>query len=584
MEKLRQKWNRAHLNHKVAIIAVVSIMIPSIIFIPILFGSMLNNTLNNELNSLKYKIDHESKRILTNVESLQIVERFFLGDNDLEEFLILANERTITARESIDFYANTLTTLERMVNSNPLLYQVRLYLPHNNVQEMMPIIYHEERKNNMYWATQDGWNFSYVDNLFPSAVTKELLMAHVSKIYNEDTLIATMEVSMTMQNMFNSIYEPEDGEQTIFIDNRGIVHGVSDLEMVKTILSDIDERHKSKIYYKIYNANNYVIGYTPIEALNGSMIIFKDITKQMQLLINTGYVVLFIVATVIIAITAISNRIISKLFTKFYDILYSIHEIQRGDLSIVIEEDGDDEINELGIQINKLTHQIKELMEENISREILIKNSEIKALQNQINAHFIYNVLESIKMMAEIEEQYEISDAVTALGKLLRYTIKWTNSNVTIEEELEYIKNYMVLINLRFDYEVLLDIQIDETVLKQSIPKMSLQPIIENSLYHGIEDIAQDTTIYIKGVREGSQIYIEIMDTGKGMTPQELDRLAKRIDGAIETTGGSGNSIGLKNVQDRISMCFGDEYRIRIESQYGSYTKVRVYLPVTAYF
>ncbi len=185
MQKLRQRWSKASLNHKVAIIAIAGISIPSVIFIPIFFGTMRSSTLNNELQSMEYKVNTQSRQISTNVETLKIVERFFLGDTDLEDFLITAAERPITAQESINFYTDTLTTLERMVNSNPTLYQVRLYIPHQNVQEMRPLLYHEGRMNQLHWAREQGWNFSYIDNLFTTSVTKELIMAHVSKIYND---------------------------------------------------------------------------------------------------------------------------------------------------------------------------------------------------------------------------------------------------------------------------------------------------------------------------------------------------------------------------------------------------------------
>ena len=155
-------------------------------------------------------------------------------------------------------------------------------------------------------------------------------------------------------------------------------------------------------------------------------------------------------------------------------------------------------------------------------------------MQNQINAHFIYNVLESIKMMAEIDEEYAISDAVTALGKLLRYSMKWVSGNVLVEQELEYIKNYMALINLRFDYEIYLSLNLPELVLKQEIPKMSLQPIVENAIYHGIEQMAEDTNIYIKGILDGDDCVIEITDAGKGMSEEEVEKLRLKIAGKIE--------------------------------------------------
>ena len=109
---------------------------------------------------------------------------------------------------------------------------------------------------------------------------------------------------------------------------------------------------------------------------------------------------------------------------------------------------------------------------------------------------------------------------------------------------------------------------------------MSLQPIIENAIYHGIEEIAEDTSIYIKGTLSENYCIIEITDSGKGMTEEETRRLQKKIEGEIETTGSSGNGIGLKNVQDRIKISFGEEYGISIASMKDCYTKVIVKIPL----
>jgi two-component system sensor histidine kinase YesM len=238
-------------------------------------------------------------------------------------------------------------------------------------------------------------------------------------------------------------------------------------------------------------------------------------------------------------------------------------------------------MGQLGHEIDIMLDTIERLMNENLARELLMKNSEIKALQNQINVHFIYNVLESIKMMAEIDEKYEISDAVTSLGKLLRYGMKFSSKNVTVEQEIEYIRNYLDLINLRFDFEIILAINIPQFIYKQEIPKMTLQPIVENAIYHGIEELAEDSSIYIKGYVEGEDILIEITDSGKGMNQATIEQLQKKIAGEIESGGGSGNGIGLKNVQDRIRISFGPRYGISLYSKEHCYTKVVVRLPIT---
>ena len=170
---------------------------------------------------------------------------------------------------------------------------------------------------------------------------------------------------------------------------------------------------------------------------------------------------------------------------------------------------------------------------------------------------------------------------MTALGKLLRYSMKWVSGNVLVEQELDYIKNYMALINLRFDYEIFLSLNIPDIILKQEIPKMSLQPIVENAICHGIEQMAEDTNIYVKGIVEENDCVIEITDAGRGMTEEEVERLKLKIAGKIDSGGGSGNGIGLKNVQDRIHIAFGEKYGIEVASKIGCYTKVIVRIPMT---
>ena len=194
---------------------------------------------------------------------------------------------------------------------------------------------------------------------------------------------------------------------------------------------------------------------------------------------------------------------------------------------------------------------------------------------------YLLSVLsKSLLEAARIDGANEISDAVTSLGKLLRYGMKFSSQNVTIEQEIEYVKDYLDLINLRFDYRINLALNIPPHIYKQEIPKISMQPIVENAIYHGIDDLAEDASIYIKAHQEGTDFYIEITDSGKGMTEKEIEHIQKKIAGEIEAGGGSGNGIGLKNVQDRIRISFGEEYGISIFSKENCYTKVVVKLPI----
>ena len=223
-------------------------------------------------------------------------------------------------------------------------------------------------------------------------------------------------------------------------------------------------------------------------------------------------------------------------------------------------------------------------MKDNLEREMDIQNAETRALQNQINAHFIYNVLEAIKMMAEIDEEYEIADAVTSLGKLLRYSMKLESGGVRLERELDYIQNYVALMNLRFDYVIRLELDVPSQLMGQLVPKISLQPIVENAVVHGAAVLAADTAITLRGTldRPGGSFTISITDGGQGMDEAALARLRRQINGEEPARSSSGNGIGLKNVQDRIQMAFGSAYGLGVDSQPGRGTTVTAVFPYRA--
>ncbi len=593
MKKIAEYFRNAKLNIKFTIIIVLFTVVPLCISIGALFHIMIQNVIDENISYMQYTMERNSDNMATRIDSVNMSTQFFLSDDSLKQVLNASvSGEELSTEDWLKFKNIEVSSLERLVNNNPLLYSVRVYAVNDQVQEMMPILYSRKRMEKQSWAEKEdytGWNYNYTDNIFSSYTMDQSrkIMSLITPVEDRNNgTIGVIEAAMTMENMFPSLYESIEDEWSCFYTDSGEKYfGENRKPESEKLIEVIKPRHledgEIMTSYKESGRKKLVVSGMYIREMSGTLICVKDITSDInrvrwsRLLFFIGMAVLtFFLALVI-------NLIVQHLLRKFYEILKSIRNVQKGDLNVVIPECGNDEMGELGTQINKMLERIKQLMNDNLNREMLAKNSEIRALQNQINAHFIYNVLESIKMMAEIDEEYAISDAVTSLGKLLRYSMKWVSGNVLVEQELEYIKNYMALINLRFDYEIYLSLNIPELILKQEIPKMSLQPIVENAICHGIEQMAEDTNIYIKGLVEGDDCVIEITDAGKGMTEDEVKRLKQKIAGEIDSNGGSGNGIGLKNVQDRIHIAFGEKYGIEIASMIGCYTKIRVRIPIT---
>ena len=593
MKKITEYFRNAKLNIKFTIIIVLFTVVPLCISIGALFHIMMQNVIDENISYMQYAMERNSDNMATRIDSVNMSTQFFLSDDSLKQVLNASvSGEELSTEDWLKFKNVEVSSLERLVNNNPLLYSVRVYAVNDQVQEMMPILYSRKRMEKQSWAEKEdytGWNYNYTDNIFSSYTMDQnrKIMSLITQVEDRNNgTIGVIEAAMTMENMFPSLYESiEDEWSCFYTDNGEKYFGENRKPESEKLIEVIKPRHledgELMTSYKESGRKKLVVSGMYIREMSGTLICVKDITSDINR-VRWSRLLFFIgMAVLTVFLALVINLIVQHLLRKFYEILKSIRNVQKGDLSVVIPECGNDEMGELGTQINKMLERIKQLMNDNLNREMLAKNSEIRALQNQINAHFIYNVLESIKMMAEIDEEYAISDAVTSLGKLLRYSMKWVSGNVLVEQELEYIKNYMALINLRFDYEIYLSLNIPELILKQEIPKMSLQPIVENAICHGIEQMAEDTNIYIKGLLEGDDCVIEITDAGKGMTEDEVKRLKQKIAGEIDSNGGSGNGIGLKNVQDRIHIAFGEKYGIEIASMIGCYTKIRVRIPIT---
>ena len=595
--KQRKNWESIKgikLNRKLTAIILVLVMIPIAILSGVMFYNMEQSTIKENVSYLDSTMGRRQDSIKNNIDSINMTTQFFLSDETMNRILISAkNQGTYSTKEWLSFYRNDVASLERLINTNPVLAGARYYAVSDNVQEMMPVMYNASRMQRQPWtymAEAGGWVYDYKDNLFSNSDTAPLLALITPINDRKYGKLGVIETSMKMSTMFPSMYENVPGEISCFVTSDGnVIFGKRTDEKVKAIAINLAaemtdkakglEKNEIKTYYS--RSDKSVISGMYIKELSGTLVSVEDISDSLNEVYKQRNIFVLWMIVILILLSFVVDLLVRQVLKSFYATLYTIRQVRKGDLSVRAKESGrDDEMGELAHQVNRMLDNIQTLMQQNIDREILAKDSQIKALQNQINAHFIYNVLESIKMMAEMQEEYDISDAITSLGKLLRYSMKWTSEMVLVSEELEYIKNYMALINLRFDYDIILSLNIPFAIMNQRVPKMSLQPIIENAIIHGVEEIAEDTTIYIKGLIVDNDCIIEITDNGRGMDDEELDRLKKKISGEIATGGGSGNGIGLKNVQDRLKASFGEGYGIDVATMEGCYTKVSVRIPL----
>lgn len=588
-KKFRLPLSGVSLDVRFTVLILVFTIIPIFVFSGILIRKMESDVIKENKLYLSYRQDEEKDEIQDGIDSVRMATRFFLDDDTLISALNLAfTGRHMSTTELIRFHNGDIADLQRMVSNNPALYSVRVYSKTDNITEMMSILYKNSRLKQLSWGSDtniSGWHYDYDDTSFGSLTSSNPLVSLVTPVtvYDYGT-VGYVESAMQMQDMFPEMYAAKDNEWAFFIDDDGgVIHG-SDWDKKKSDYASeiMNDRHiliHKGIYDRKIKGQRFLISSAKIEDMNGTYIGIQDITGSINNARRTGYILIAAMITLMLALAFLVNYIVRRMLARMNSMENTMKIIAGGNIKVRTSVTGTDDIGAMGSTLNSMLDRIEQLMNENVEREILAKNAGIKSLQNQINAHFIYNVLESIKMLAEVDEEYLISDSITSLEKLLRYSINWGSGIVTIRDELNYIRNYITLMNSRNDFTVTLAVDIPEQVMNQEIPKMALQPIVENAVLHGIAPLGQDAAIYIHAIVQGNDIRIEISDNGSGMDQDTLDRLRQKLNAEVDTDEKKGHGVGMKNIHDRIRLNYGARYGLSIYSEKGKYTKVVIFLP-----
>ncbi|MBB6674526.1 sensor histidine kinase [Cohnella nanjingensis] len=259
----------------------------------------------------------------------------------------------------------------------------------------------------------------------------------------------------------------------------------------------------------------------------------------------------------------------SKVTRPIIDLLKRIELIRRGDYSTRMPAYTEMELNKLAMVFNKMSEEMEYLITDVYEKKLLLRESELKSLYAQINPHFLFNVLETISWYARMSSQVEIHEMVTSLGYMLRSGLAGNGHQKTaISEELKYIEFYILLQRKRFGERLQVDIKIgDDSIRDLLLPKLSIQPIVENAIVHGLERKVGDWQLLVEIRREGGDILFLIEDNGVG------------FDSVPTGRGGAHNHIALENVNRRIQILYGNPYGISIDSRIGEGTKVTVRIP-----
>jgi len=323
---------------------------------------------------------------------------------------------------------------------------------------------------------------------------------------------------------------------------------------------------------RIRTADWTVIGITP--------------KRDLQLELRETQRFLLTVVIVLLLAAALLATLVSRSFSSpFKQLIQQMKQVELGNFKGQVHVHSYQELNVLVGSFNRMVNQMDELIERIKLSTISEKNAQLQALQSQVNPHFLFNTLDMIYWMLDEQENEKLGQVILALSRIFRYGSEWEEaSRSTLRRELDQLHNYLMIIQTRLDGRLWTEFDVDERWFDIEVPKMLLQPIVENAVKYGLEPLNRPGLLKISSIRKEGRLEIVVEDNGVGMDEETLQRLIRTLDESehAESDGEASlrRGIGLKNVHLRVRLMFGEGFGVKVESRPNGGTTVSVAIPI----
>lgn len=420
----------------------------------------------------------------------------------------------------------------------------------------------------------------HVQNLYPGEYPWVVSVTRKVRYWQDDLphtgiLMADMRLE-PLEDICRSVTLGDNGYLYILDDSGNIIYHpeqkLMSLELIseENILSeDTQSEDQSMVLAQTIEGTNWKLT---------ASVTSDDVAKYSTAFISrVTWVVIALMAGVLLVALWLSMRIVQPLT----DIQVSMQRIERNldDNRMSLPEEGFAEYASLAHSYNVMLRRIRGLMQETVDRQEQLRRMEIGALQEQINPHFLYNTLDSIVRVMETGRTPEAIEMVQALAKLFRLSINNGDYFLTVEQEMDYARNYLTIQQVRYKKRFKYELYMDESIKDLPCPKIILQPLIENSLKHGMSDMP-GCTLIVRARQEGYNIVLSVEDDGLGIPPEKLKKLQEMLrDDSNIMVKKSRYGIGLRNTNRRIKLLYGSDYGLAIESEVEERTCVTITFP-----
>lgn len=498
----------------------------------------------------------------------------------------------------VKFRQNQFEQMQSIIKSNEMIAQLSFYVDNPNLHEIWPEIYHYDRFTPRdYWAQlRDAGGtafklFALNDGEHTLAYYRLVRLQGQGRRYpsimeiraTHNALLGDL-ITQESSGFFTTILDGQDAQKRIV--NPG--HPMAKADVLDEVLTSVhqqlnvmDQQEPIKIQA---DGQTYYALYRYIAPLDAYVVDIASHQVLMQGPRSWYAAVVAITLCVLLLMMLMVSEVTRRTFRRLDSVLAAMRRVRKGQLDAKIDIDlgegqAGDEIDEVAISYNKMLDEVNRLMTQVVDKQLIAKNAQLHSLQSQINSHFLYNALESIRMLAEVEGQSAIADALVSLGTLMRYSMRWRSDSVAVREELANIQSYIHFINFMQGGSFTLTAQLPWQVLDYQIPKMCMQPVVENVVHHAAPS-GTGVEIQISAQVEGDSLTITVEDNGAGIAPERLAHIHAVLKGESDLPVATNKTgLGLENVHKRLQLHYGQSFGLWVESTQHQRTLVTIRLP-----
>lgn len=587
------------LSKRIVLAYTSIILVPLLIMFSLIFSFFRDQTIDGLNQIAKLSVDDNVSKLEESRLKINLIEKMVNANEPLMLYLTVPGN--YSEQDTISIIKSETESLERILSIEPSLYAIRVFADNDIVPERFPVILNSSRTN--LWDLSEfeyDYKAEFLANLNAQMEPSVCFTTRLSNKGKRE--IGYLQISMKMESYFPFLYKEENLHENDFAFKVRKENGKYKLTQIwndSTILYNpiAEEPEIAELEKAMNDANGKKGGSLMLSVMNQKYTAYWHYLSSEDIVLahtcsteiifrNEMRIAFFAIMGLFIVFAALFfliKYLTSYLLSGVYSLMDGMNEVKKGRYDLSLDVSSDDDVGEALQTFNVMTATLQNQINQITTEQQIIADTEMKAMQNQINAHFLYNVLETIHMQAVLSENEEIAESILVLGKMMRYCLRWRVHSVTLNQEMEYISSYIYILNLRNDYEIKLETAIPEDIENFMIPKMLLQPFVENAFFHAIEPVAKDSTIKISAEVDeaNNKLWLCVQDYGAGITKQKLDEIMAYLEDEKYERDSTG-SIGVKNIQQRLRVFYGPDYKLVIQSECGKGTTIKVPVPLKA--